>query len=134
MLTRILLVAIALPALCWVAILTRDQVVGQPALDRLEAQVNASGTELRRDLRRLRDADLLTPDTTWRIGEAKVWLRGFQPRRAAAAAERVVAAEPESYEAWGLLYAATHSIDRRRAAQALARMERLNPLAVRSAG
>jgi hypothetical protein len=106
---RISLFVIAVLSLAWLAVLLRDQEVGQAG--------------------RLDDAELLNPDSTWQLKRAQRWFARNQPRRAALEAEALLRSEPENIEALFLLVVTTREIDPRRSAQALAEIRRLNPLA-----
>jgi hypothetical protein len=71
------------------------------------------------------------PDTRAMRAEAFLLLATGQPRRAAARAQDVIRREPESLDAWGILYEAARQFDQARAREALRRAQELNPLAGR---
>jgi hypothetical protein len=125
--TRQALVAAAVVALAWLGVLLRDHRIVDGVSPRLIGDSTLSRAEFERDADRLGDARLLNPDPTWRLNRGLALIdRG--PRRAARDLERVVADEPDNLAAWQVLYVATERFDRRRSAQALERIERLDPL------
>ena len=114
-LVRVSMALVAVLVLAWLAVLLRDYEVGRDGL-------------VERDPEQVESARLLDPNRSWELSLAGVYLLGGDSRRAAAEAERLVAAEPENAAAWSLLRAATRETEPARSAQAAAELRNLNPL------
>ena len=110
-----MLAGLALVVIAWTAVLLRD----------LEAGRDAARA---RDAAGLEDARTLDPSRYWDQVRAGVLLVNGDPRAAAAAAERLVRAEPANAVAWSVLRGATRGTDPKRSAEATAELRRLNPL------
>ena len=121
------LIAVSILALAWLAVLGRDQRIIDDASSRLIAGSKLSPAEFGREASRLGEAGLANPDPTWRLNRGGAWL-GRDPRRAAEDFEQILRDEPENLAAWKFLFLATRELDRPRAAQAEARIRRLDPL------
>jgi len=129
---RLTLLAVAILALAWLAILWRDQRI----VDDVSPEIGSpslSATQFESDARRLEDAGLLNPDPSWRIIRGLALIRHDRPR-AIRDLSHVVASEPDNLTAWRLLYVAAHESDQPLAARARAQIKRLDPLAQRHAG
>jgi len=131
MVARVLLALVAVLVLGWVGILYRNYEVGRDAA--LHAFFSPAGSQAarERDLERLDDAQLLDPNAYWKVARANYQLAVGDRRGAAAAAEKLVGAEPENIFAWGTLARATRRSDPARAREAAAEVRRLNPLGSR---
>jgi predicted Zn-dependent protease len=112
--TRVVLALVAVLVLAWVGVLARNHEVGRDAVDERDAEA-------------LDSARLLDPNRYWDQVLPGVLLLNGEPRRAAAAAERLIRAEPENVVAWSLLREAASQTDPDRAAEATAELRRLNP-------
>ena len=126
MLARVVLALVAVLVLAWVGVLLRDERIGQSAADRVLYGPPLPPDEFARQLERLEDAELLSPDSRWAEARAGFLLRRDQPA-AARAAEALLRDEPANIDVWVTLYEATKKSDPRRAAQALAEIRRLDP-------
>jgi hypothetical protein len=133
MLARTSLAAVALVAIAWLGVATRDLFLQRDALGGLSFGRGTRGPALTADLDKLRRADLWNPDLTNRLYLASFYAQYGSPRRARAVAEDAVRAEPDNIEAWVVLRLATGDRDPARARQAEAQIHRLNPLAGRPA-
>ncbi len=131
MAARALLATTAVLVLAWVGVLLRDFEIGTAASLRAFYGPKPSRLQPQRDLKRLKDAELLNPDSYWKLSRANYYLRIGRPRSAARVAETVVREEPDNITAWGVLGQATKRTDRRRSARAAAEIRRLNPLSFR---
>lgn len=124
---RAALAVLAVLVLGWTGILLRDFEVGHSLVT--FHKLHLSKAERAQDVDRLRDAQLLDPDSNWRLARAGYYLiSGGSKRAAARIAEDVVRDEPENVAAWRVLQAATRDSDRARAARASAEIKRLDPL------
>jgi hypothetical protein len=125
------LALVALLALLWLGVATRDLFLQRSALNHLSFHLGVSPAEFDRRMHDLRRADLLNPDESNRLYRASFYVDHgrFGPGRALA--EEAVRSEPDNIDAWAVLLRATTGHDPARAAQALAEVRRLNPLAGR---
>jgi predicted Zn-dependent protease len=128
---RISLLVIAVLALAWLGVLLRDQNVGQAASQRLAHNPRLAPAEVAREMKRLEDAELLNPDSSWQLSRGKHWLARKRPRRAVRVVESLLRSEPDNIDGWFIVYVATRPSDPRRAARARAEIKRLNPLILR---
>lgn len=129
MAARVLLALTAVLVLAWVGVLFRNYEIGKDAAVRAFFGPKLSRAERERDLDRLDDAQLLDPNAYWRIARANYHILDGDRRRAARAAEDLVRDEPQNIFAWSTLLQATRRSDPERAAEAVAEIRRLNPLA-----
>ena len=84
--------------------------------------------EVRAGLDTLRRARQFNDDSEARLTQAALLAQQVRGREAIAVAERVVEDEPENLDAWVLVYlSSAFTSDAPRAAQALRRVEKLNP-------
>ena len=130
-LARLVLVVIAVLALGWLGVLVRDREVGQAAFDRIQHDPHLPSPEFAHEIQRLKDAELLNPETRWDLYRGSAWQARNRSRWAARVIEGVVRREPDNLEAWVVLGLATKEIDPRRSAQAERETARLNPLGAR---
>jgi hypothetical protein len=121
----IALVAVAL--VTWSVVLWRDERIGSAAVDRILRNPDLSEPAWAREVRNLRDAELLNPSTSWAIARAGALLQRGRPGAAARVIEDVVEREPDNVEAWLLLHRVMRGRDPERAAEARAAIRRLNP-------
>jgi hypothetical protein len=128
MAARVLLALSAVLVIGWVGVLLRNYEIGRDAAFHAFFSPEKSQAGRARDLDRLDDAQLLDPNTYWKIARANSQLASGDLRGAEAAAERLVRAEPENIFAWGTLLRATERSDPARAREAAAAIRRLNPL------
>jgi predicted Zn-dependent protease len=131
MLVRGALVLVAVLVLCWLGVLYRDRRVGQDAANVLYYQQQLSRAEWERQMERIRGARLLDPDRYWDLTRARYFLQRDRPRSALRTAERLVAEEPDNLDAWVVVNNAGRRINPRRSEEAVAEIERLNPLVAR---
>lgn len=124
------LVAICALTLAWLAVLLRDQELGQAASDRLLHGGRLSSSEFGEEMQRLRDAELLNPESRWELDRGKAWLARNRARRAAKVIESVVRREPDNVEAWVALVSA-RGVYGGRTAHAVSEVRRLDPLDAR---
>jgi hypothetical protein len=123
------LAVLAVLALAWLGVLLRDHYVGRSAGEGIAAAKSLSTAAHERRIERLKDAELLNPDSSWDIAQGSYWALNERPRRAAEAAFDVLEDEPENIEAWRIVViAARLAGDERREAEARAKMRQLNPL------
>jgi Flp pilus assembly protein TadD len=121
-LVRVALVTVALFAGAWL-------VLGIRAQD-LESEARSPSSNVERSLSSLRRARLLSVDKEPLLNEGLVRFASGQHGEGIAIAKRVVAEEPDNFEAWlGLYYMYSTSRDSKRAAQAARRVRALNPFA-----
>ena len=114
--------------IAWGTVLWRNDRVGYDASDRIFFGDSAmTDAEWGHVLAQLHDAELLDPSTKWRVSRASALLLRDKPA-AARLAGTVVDREPDNLEAWTVIYNATRTTDRARAREALAQIERLNPI------
>jgi predicted Zn-dependent protease len=118
---------LALLVLSWTAVLVRDQQVGNAASDELLHHAHLAPARAASEMRRLEDARLLDPDTTWDLNRAVAWVSLGRPRRAVRDLESLVRREPANLEAWRVLALISRRIDPARHEQALAELRRLDP-------
>ena len=130
MLPRLAIALTAVLVLGWLGVLLRDERVGSVAAHRLFYEPDLPPSELRRELDRLRDADVLNPDMKWEMRRASYLVVHGAMREAADAAEAIGRKEPANIDAWSTLYEATRGWDPRRAAFARRQILRLNPFAL----
>ena len=127
---RGLLAAVAVLVLAWTAVLLHDWQLGHAsALVLFEPRLSAE--DGRHHVERLKDAELLNPDSRWELARAKFYVRLGNEAAARRTAEDVLSSEPDNVDAWGVLYTSTRKSDPRRAAEAVRQIERLNPIALR---
>ena len=131
MVVRALLALVAVLVLAWVGVLLRNYETGKDAAVRAFFGPKLSQPERARDLERLHDAQLLDPNAYWKIARANYQILNGSERGAARAAEQLVRDEPQNIFAWGTLLQATRRSDPARAAEAAAKIRRLNPLGSR---
>jgi predicted Zn-dependent protease len=124
---RAFLAVLALLVLGWTAVLVRDQEVGNAASDALLHHARLPPARAATEMRRLEDARLLNPDTTWDLDRAVAWVSLGRPRPAVRELESLVRREPANAEAWRVLALTSRGIDPTRHAQALAEVRRLDP-------
>jgi hypothetical protein len=98
-LVRAALVAISVVALGWLAVLLRDYEVGQAASNRLGNALKLSPAEFDREMQRLRDAELLNPESKWELRRGRSWLARNRPRQASRVVEGLLRREPDNLEA-----------------------------------
>jgi hypothetical protein len=127
MVARLTLLAVAILALGWLAVLWRDHRIVDAEAGELIFNEDLSAREFARGARRIEDARLLNPDPTWRLQRGLALIRRDRPR-AIRELERVVASEPDNVTAWKLLYGAARGFNPAVAARARAEIERLDPL------
>jgi hypothetical protein len=129
LLPRIALALVAVLLVAWFTVLYRDDRIGQEAADRLHADPQMSDAEWSRQLEQLRRADLLNPQSEWLMTRANYLLLRDKPA-AQRLAESVLRDEPDNLDAWRVVLFATRGRDPARASEALAQIERLDPLSV----
>jgi hypothetical protein len=127
LLPRLALAVVAILLVAWFAVLFRDNHIAQEASDRLHANPQMSEAEWTRQLDQLRKADLLNPQSEWRMTRANYLLLRDKPA-ARQLAESVLRDEPDNLDAWRVVLLATRGRDPARASEALAEIERLDPL------
>jgi Flp pilus assembly protein TadD len=121
-LVRVALVIVALFASAWL-------VLGIRAQD-LESEARSPSSDVDRSLNSLRSARLLSVDQQPLLNEGLVLFASGQHEEGITIAKRVVAEEPDNFDAWlGLSYMYSKSRDSNRAAQAARRVRALNPFA-----
>jgi len=126
---RVLVLALAVPVVAWLAVLERDtrlQARGTAAAQRLEQPGNAARAE-----RAFRDARLLMPDTAPDVSRAFLYRATDRQDAAVALVEDVLGREPENLTAWGVLATFARGHDAGAVARALAARRRLDPLSAR---
>jgi hypothetical protein len=128
MIARVFLVVLSVLALAWLGVLLRDQRVGDHAFDRLAQNRHPTRESFAPDLQRLKDAELLTPDSTWQLDHARFLVR-TDPARAARELEVFLKSEPDNLAALSALAVTTP--DRRRQAQVVGQIRRVDPLGTR---
>lgn len=127
MLARLLLVALSILALAWIGVLLRDQEVGKATLDRLVTQRDLAPAGYAREMQRFEAAELLNPDSTWRLYEG-IYSVNVSRSRAAEVLEELLQDEPDNVEGWTALMLITNDFDENRSAEARAAIRRLDPL------
>ena len=130
MAVRGLLAVVAVVVLAWVGLLFRNHELGETA--RLRAFYGPPPTtqaERERDLQRLEDASRLDPDSDWELARASYLQLSGSPDEALGLAIEVVRREPDNVIGWMLLRQAARGRDPARAAQAAAKVKRLDPQA-----
>src|SRR3954468_2622576 len=130
MVGRLSLVVVAVLVLGWLAVLERDQLVGDLAVRRLVYATGAKPT-VRRDLARPQDAELLTPSPKWRRQRVAYLALRASPGEAAQAGGEVVRREPDDIGTWLVILRTTRGRDPAGAARAEAAIARLSPLTAR---
>jgi hypothetical protein len=134
-LTRCALVAVALLAGAWLVLGVRSidlQSDGRAVLARAQSGALATD-ELRRGQSLFRRAREFNADKTPLLDEAFLLSAAGRRREGIAAAERLVAEEPDNVDGWIVVYLGSRELgERERAAQALSRLRALNPLADRA--
>ena len=125
MAVRLSLVAISVLAIAWLAVLLRDQEVGQAAYARIRHSGAHAPAELARDLGRLKEAQFLNPDSRWKLYRGS-FLLYRNPREGNRVLEALARSEPDNIEAWSGLLLGTRGAERRRA---VTEIKRLDPLA-----
>jgi hypothetical protein len=127
---RVAVALVAVLLLAWFAVLFRDNHIAQEAAHRLHEDPEMTDAEWSRQLDQLRRADLLNPQSEWRMTRAN-YLLLRDKRGARQLAESVLRDEPDNLDAWRTVLFATRGRDPRRASEALAEIERLDPLSAR---
>jgi hypothetical protein len=127
---RAALATLAVLVIAWTGVLLRDWRLGHGASLPLFSP-GLPPAQAARDVERLKDAELLNPDTRWRLARAKFYILLGDMDAAARTAEDLLRTEPDNLDAWGVVYRATRESDPRRSARAAAEIERLNPIASR---
>jgi hypothetical protein len=128
LLPRLALALVAVLLVAWFAVLFRDNHIAQEASDRLHENPRMSEAEWSRQLDQLRKADLLNPQSEWRMTRAN-YLLLRDKKGARELAESVVRSEPDNLDAWRVVLFASRGRDPGRTSEALAEIERLDPLA-----
>jgi hypothetical protein len=126
---RVLLVAVAILAALFLALGLRSAVLesrGAAAVDRATFARLPAG-EVGRAVSWLRDARRFSADASPLITEGRLLFFAGRTAQAAEIGERVVAAEPENFDGWALLFVATRGRDPERAAEAFRAIRELNP-------
>ena len=120
--------AVGLPAAGWLAVQERA-ADAERKLDALafDSSGEVGEAQLREGRELLRTARRLNPDRRPDLYEAVLLGRAGRKPEAVATLRRVVAAEPENVEAWGLLAAPATGADPSLAARARARLRNLSP-------
>ena len=118
---------VALLVLGWTAVLVRDRQVGNAASNELLHRAHLPPARAASEMRRLEDARLLNPDTTWDLDRAAAWVSLGRPRLAVRDLESLVRREPANLEAWRVLALISRGIDPTRHEQAIAQVRRLDP-------
>jgi hypothetical protein len=124
---RFVLAAVAVLALAWLGVLLRDHEIGEGAVSVLESKRKLSKAEVDRQVERLEDAELLSPDSSWQF-ERGYNLIGPDPKRSVRELEALVDAEPENLPAWAALLTARRVAYGRASPDALAQIRRLDPI------
>jgi tetratricopeptide (TPR) repeat protein len=128
---RAAVVALALPAIAWLALSYRNAGIELHAQS-LVAQQSPPRSEVDRALRDLDRADRLNPDQAERRAlRFGLHVRGGRLDLARADLEELLRREPANAEAWLLLASLTRESDPGRSAQARARLRALNPRGAR---
>lgn len=129
MTVRVVLAAVAIAAVAWLAVMERDTRL-------LAGGVKAAGRAGRAQAFRRADADFraatfLNPDAEPELGRALLYDAAGRPD-AAAVLDRILRREPDNLTAWGLRYAVARAHgDRLAARRALAAQRRLDPVNAR---
>jgi hypothetical protein len=128
MAVRVLLIGVALAVVGWVGVLLRDYDRGHEAALRGFYRPQPSAAGRAHDLDRLKDAELLDPDSYWKLSRASYHLLTGDKRVATGLASEIVRSEPENVSAWRLLLQAARGMDGRSTERAHAMARRLDPL------
>ena len=128
MTARLLVVALAVLALAWLAVNLRGYDRFE-AGQRLALAPNATDASARDAGRLLDDARFLNPDTRPLLAEGSLLVArgGAGVRRGRAMLEEAVRKEPDNVVAWAVLASATRRLDPARSRQARARALELSP-------
>jgi hypothetical protein len=131
-LTRCVLIAVALVAAGWLAVGVRALDLESESRTAAYADGNASLSPVERERARgaLRDARLLSVDREPLLNEGLLLFAAGRRKQGIAIGERVVRGEPAYLEAWTALYY-MYSVtgDRKRAALVARKVRSVNPLA-----
>jgi predicted Zn-dependent protease len=128
MLARVLLVLVSAAAVAWLAIwLDRYDAYQHARSEAIAKGATRDPARVRHVANLFESARDLTPDTLPMLGEALFLTQAGDNQRATRVLNEVLRREPGNVSAWGLLAQA----DPARAAEARARVGRLNPFALR---
>lgn len=132
MMARVLLAVLAVAVIAWLGVLIRDTRLSASAGAVLFRTPPPTQRELQAALADLSDAQLLTPDPTPKVNQARFELFRGRDRAALTLADQVVSDEPANLDAWAVVFQAGQIVDPSRAQQARAAILRLNPQVGRS--
>lgn len=125
---RLLLAAVALALVAWLAIDLRDSVL-VTRVQHVVFERSPSAGALGRGLADVRDAKLLNPDRSLPLSyEAELFLLRGDTRGAVRVYQQMVQEEPKFAEAWFLLASVSAQVDPALSARARAEVRRLDPL------
>ena len=129
-LTAVALLAASALAIVWSAGALRSATAYEEAVESVTrlALGQGDGGDMVRATQAIERSRSFGPDTRAGRLEALLLVATGRPRRGAALAEAVVAAEPENLAAWGILFQATRRLDSARSREALRRIRELDPL------
>jgi hypothetical protein len=128
--TRALLALAAVIVIAWVGVLLRDYDLGHALFKRV-THPTGNRTARLSSPERLKQAELLNPESTWREARAGYYLFIGRSHTAERLADALVRDEPDNITAWSILRSATVRIDPHRSAQAVAQIRRLDPFSAR---
>jgi hypothetical protein len=133
-LTRTVLIAVAIVAAGWLLLGFRSTILeseGDAAVERATFGGLPPGelAEARRSLRRARRFSV---DARPLLTEGRLLYFAGRRAEATTVAERLVALEPENFDAWVLLYTVARGRDPSRATAAFRAVRALNPIAARA--
>jgi tetratricopeptide (TPR) repeat protein len=133
-LSRAVLIGIALLCGVWLSLSLRSSELESDGVAAVElaGQRELSPAELERARSSLRRARRFSPDGRALLNEGLLLYRSGQRDEAAALAERLVTLEPDNFDGWYLLYAASRGRDRGRSTEAFFRATALNPHVIRT--
>jgi tetratricopeptide (TPR) repeat protein len=134
MFARIALALTAVLVLAWLGVLLRDTLLAVPAAFVIIEPKEPSQARFEAAMDDLRAAELLNPDRTPRLNQARFLNRRRDYREALEIANEVAADEPDNIAAWVEVFRAASNVDDARAQQAKAKILELNPLALQQAG
>jgi hypothetical protein len=125
---RVILAVFAVLAIAWLGVLVRDYYVADSASPLLYRESTVSNAKFRAYIDRLRDAELLNPDSSLALARANYLLRRGYPDAALREATPLVRKEPDNISAWGVVYRARRETDPQGAARAAREIKRLDPM------
>jgi hypothetical protein len=128
--SRAVLAVCAVVMLGWLGVLVRDYYLADSASPLLFGShgSNVSAADFPVYIKRLKDAELLNPDSSLALARATYLLRRGYADAAVGEAERLVRKEPDNVNAWGVLYRARLQTDPGRATEAAREIHRLDPI------